>query len=159
MAKTQKNIAAAVTEIITPIAAELGYDIWDVEYVREGADYYLRVTIDSEDGIGIEDCERFHHAIDAPLDESDPIEGAYHLEVSSPGIERDIRTPAHYRACTGERVCAKLFKPKDGTKVLIGTLVGISDDDKTVTITVGEQNIELERAEISKMNVYFEFND
>ena len=86
------NIVASVRAAIAPVVEGLGYSIWDLEYVKEGADWFLRVTIDSPSGITIDDCETVHRAIDPVLDEVDPIEGAYHLEVSSPGIERELRT-------------------------------------------------------------------
>ena len=89
--KKNGSVADVVTALALPIAEELGYSIWDVEYVREGADYYLRITIDNEEGITIDDCEAFSRAIDPILDEADPITDSYHLEVSSPGIERDIK--------------------------------------------------------------------
>ncbi len=84
--KKSGGVVATVKKLAEPIANDLGYELWDVEYVKEGADYYLRITIDSEEGITIDDCERMHRAIDPVLDEEDPIEGFYHLEVSSTGI-------------------------------------------------------------------------
>lgn len=97
MAKNStQGTASAVRELIEPTVTELGYDIWDVEYVKEGADMHLRITIDSEDGIDIDDCEKVHRAIDPLIDEADPIEESYLLEVSSPGIERRLRTPEHF---------------------------------------------------------------
>ena len=86
-----KNVASAVRELLLPTAESLGYVLWDVEYLREGADNILRVTIDSENGINIEDCEKMHRAIDPILDEADPIDQAYTLEVSSPGLGRQIK--------------------------------------------------------------------
>ena len=92
----------------------LGYTLWDVEYVKEGSEWYLRVTIDSPSGITIDDCERVHRAIDPVIDEHDPIENAYHLEVSSPGIERVLRTDAHLAAFAGEEVEVRLYAAVDG---------------------------------------------
>ena len=99
MKKSNGGVALEVAKIAEPLAEELGYFLWDVEYVKEGADMYLRITIDSEEGITIEDCERMHRAIDPLLDEADPIEGAYHLEISSPGIERELKNDMHITAC------------------------------------------------------------
>ena len=98
MAKGQKNIAQTVTDLIIGKINDLGYSLWDVEYVKEGASYYLRITIDSENGISIDDCEKVHRGIETILDDADPIEGAYHLEVSSPGIEHVLRTEDHFPA-------------------------------------------------------------
>ena len=120
MANKKGGIAAVVSELAQPLADQLGYILWDVEYVREGADYYLRITLDSEEGITLDDCERFSRAIDPVLDEADPISDAYHLEVSSPGIERELKTAAHIEACCGWDVEAKLFSPLDGTRIWTG---------------------------------------
>ena len=86
----KKNVAGTVAELIADTVRENGCELWDVEYVKEGADWHLRVTIDREGGVGIDDCERVHRAIDPLLDEADPIEGSYYLEVSSPGIPRPV---------------------------------------------------------------------
>lgn len=99
MKKSSGGIAAAVTKLAEPLAEELGYFLWDVEYVKEGSEMYLRITIDSEEGITIEDCEKMHRAIDPILDEADPIDEAYHLEISSPGIERELKNDMHVEAC------------------------------------------------------------
>jgi len=160
MASSKGNIAARVTEVISPVVAELGYEIWDVEYVKEGADWHLRVTIDSENGIDITDCEKVHRAIDPVLDEFDPIEDAYYLDVSSPGLERDIRTPEHYNACTGEKVEIKLFTAFDGMKSFVGTLIGYLPDTDSVTVEIaGGREVTVTRKQISKCNVYFDFDN
>ncbi len=151
-----KNIAATVREGITPTADALGYTLWDVEFLKEGARRILRVTIDNEDGITIEDCERMHRAIDPILDEIDPIEDAYDLEVSSPGIERDLRTSAHIDACVGERVEARFFAPFEGIKQLEGILLGREGED-TVCIEVQGEEKKFPRSAISKLQTLFDF--
>lgn len=150
-----KNVVALVTEGISPVAAELGYMLWDVEYVKEGARRILRVTIDSEEGITIEDCERMHRAIDPVLDEIDPIEDAYDLEVSSPGIERDLRTDAHIDACVGEDVEVRFFAPFEGQKSMKGILAGREGDE--VLVDVNGEAKHLPRSAIAKMRTVFEF--
>ena len=157
MAKGQKNTAALVEELITPVVNEMGYDIWDVEYVKEGASWYLRITIDSEEGIDLDDCEAVHRAVDPIIDEADPIDEFYYLEVSSPGVERTIRTPWHYECCVGEIVQLKLFSPYNKRKELIGELTGISEDESEIGIIVDGEEIKLKRSLISKANVYFDF--
>ena len=152
--KSANSIVGKATEIAEPVARELGYTLWDVEYVKEGADWYLRYTIDSDNGIGIEDCERMSRAIDPVLDEYDFIEDAYHLEVSSPGLERDIKTDWHMEKCMGEKVTLKLYAPINGAKAIVGTLSGF--DSEFVKITVDEE-ISVPRKAIAKMNIYFEF--
>ena len=145
----KKTVRETVREAIEPTVRELGYMIWDVTYSKIGADYHLEITIDSERGIGIDDCERVHRAIDPILDECDPIEGFYYLEVSSPGIERELRTDEHIAACIGETVEAKLFAPKDGRKTVLGILESYTDG--VVVIKEGEAQISLPRSEISKL--------
>jgi ribosome maturation factor RimP len=151
----KKSIKETVREAITPTVTELGYTIWDIVYSKIGADYHLEITIDSENGINIDDCEKVHRAIDPILDECDPIEGFYYLEVSSPGIERELRTREHIEWSIGERVEAKLFAAKDGRKSLIGTLV--SSDDEGIVIAEDNGETKLLHNEISKLTtVYFE---
>ncbi len=151
----KKGIKETVREVIEPTVAELGYRIWDITYSKQGADYHLEITIDSDNGIGIEDCERVHRAIDPILDEADPIEGFYYLEVSSPGIERELRTEEHIALSVGEKVEAKLFTAKNGAKTVTGTLCAF--EGKSITIDCGEESVTLEKSEISKLTtVYFE---
>ena len=152
-----KNIASTVSELIAPVAEELGYFLWDVEFVKEGARQILRVTIDSEEGINIDDCEKMHRAIDPVLDEADPIETAYYLEVSSPGIERELRTDAHILACIGESVELKLYAPMDGTKAFSGTLAGF--EDGKISIDTGVALKSFDRKDVAKIKTVFNFED
>ena len=151
-----KNIAATVREGIAPTADALGYTLWDVEFLKEGARRILRVTIYKEEGITIEDCEKMHRAIDPILDEIDPIEDAYDLEVSSPGIERDLRTSAHIDACVGERVEARFFAPFEGIKQLEGILLG-REGEESVCIEVNGEEKKFPRSAISKLQTLFDF--
>ena len=151
-----KNIASAVRELITPMAEQMNYWLWDVEFVKEGADKYLRITIDNEEGITIEDCEKFHRAIDPLLDEADPISEAYILEVSSPGIERELKTPEHIDACEGWDVEVKLYAPKNGSKSFRGVLCGY-DGDGNIVIEVGDKKVAFVPEEIAKISTYFDF--
>lgn len=150
----KKNVRDTVREAIEPTVNSLGYEIWDVTYSKIGADYHLEITIDHECGIGIDDCERVHRAIDPILDECDPIEGFYYLEVSSPGIERDLRTDYHINASIGMPVEAKLFAPnKDGRKSYVGILRGY--EDGVVTIDEEGCEVKLGRADISKLGTIY----
>ena len=150
-----KNIASTVLTLVTPVAEEMGYYIWDVEFVKEGADKYLRITLDNEEGITIEDCEKFHRAIDPVLDEADPISEAYILEVSSPGIERELKTPMHIEACEGWDVEIKLYAPKDGSKLFRGELLPLTESGD-VAIRIGDAVTVFERSTVAKINTYFE---
>ena len=151
----KKSIKETVREAIEPTVTELGYRIWDVTYAKVGADYHLEITIDSDDGIGIEDCERVHRAIDPILDEADPIESFYYLDVSSPGLERELRTEEHILLSVGAVVEAKLFAAKDGAKSVTGRLLSFEDGKLVIENEVGKT--ELERSEISRLiTVFFE---
>lgn len=155
MINNSKNISQTVLELALPIAKELNLNIWDVQYVKEGADMYLRITIDSDDGITIEDCERFHNAIDPVLDEADPIEDAYHLEVSSPGVERELKTDEHILKFIGSTVCAKTYAPINSQKTFIGTLMGL--EDNKILLRCNEKDIAINRSSIAKLNIHFDF--
>ncbi len=149
----KKNVRDTVREAIEPTVTELGYRIWDVTYSKIGADYHLEITIDKDGGINIDDCERVHRAIDPILDECDPIEGFYYLEVSSPGIERELRTEEHILSSLGVAVEARLFVARDGSKSVVGELVGYSDG--VVTIKDADIEISIPRNEISKLSTVY----
>ena len=149
----KKSIKETVREAIEPTVKELGYDIWDITYQKIGADYHLEITIDSENGINIEDCERVHRAIDPILDECDPIEGFYYLEVSSPGVERELRTQEHILRSVGVKAVAKLFAAKDGVKNFVGIIKGFEDGKLTLETQSGD--VTLLESEISKLTTVF----
>ena len=155
MAKGAGSVAQRVWEIAEPLADEIGIWIWDVEFVKEGARRVLRITVDSEEGIGIEDCEKLHRAIDPLLDEADLIEEQYYLEVSSPGIERELKNDIHIEACEGWDVEVKLYAPKDGSKLYRGVLLPLAENGD-IAIQVGESTVVFERSTVAKINTYFE---
>ncbi len=153
--KMKKSVKETVREAIAPTIADLGYDIWDITYQKIGADYHLEITIDSENGINIEDCEKVHRAIDPILDECDPIEGFYYLDVSSPGIERELRTEAHILSQIGVKAEAKLYAAKDGRRSIIGIIKSLEGD--VITITEPSGDVQLKLSEVSKLTtIYFE---
>ena len=149
------SIADRVEALVTPVADELGLYIWDVEFAKRGPDNYLTVTIDSDEGIDIDDCERMHRAIDPLLDEADLIDKAYMLEVSSPGIERDLKRDEHYDWAIGETVELKLYAAINGTKAIKGEL--ISFDETALVISVKGAETTLERKNVSKAKTVFDF--
>lgn len=151
----KKSIAAHVRELCLPVCDELGLILWDVEYVKEGADYTLRITIDSEEGVTIDDCERMTRAIDPILDEDDPIENSYRLEVSSPGVERTLTRPEHFEAMEGAEVEVKLFAPVDGSKTHRGILSGYANGD--VTVQIGDNPVTFKKADVAKVVTVFEW--
>ncbi len=151
-----RGIAERVRTIIEPTADELGYYLWNVEYVKEGAYYILRVTIDNDEGITIDDCERMTRAIDPILDLHDPIEDAYLLEVSSPGIERELTRDDHFALCVGEKVEVRLFAPVDGSRVWVGILGALDSEGCVPVETAGVTRV-FPRSAISKIRTVFDF--
>ena len=135
MAKQRKgNTVETVWQLAQPIAESLGLKLWDVRFVKEGATWILRIFIDKEDGVNIEDCENMSRAVDGPLDEADPIDQAYCLEVSSPGIERELTRPEHFEQMTGEAVVLHLIRPDAaGQRELAGILNGLTEEGVNIT--------------------------
>ena len=159
MKKSGGNVVATVKRLAEPIAEQLGYELWDVEYVKEGADYYLRITIDSSEGITIDDCEKMHRAIDPVLDEADPSEGFYHLEVSSTGIERELKTDRHIEASEGWSVEVRLYAPVDGSKAFIGELLPLGEDGEIRILLPDETEMAFPRASVASLRTRYDFED
>ena len=154
------GIAGTVRALLEDKIEQMGYFLWDVEYVKEGASYYLRVTIDDEEGINIDDCEKVHRAIDPILDEADPIDQAYILEVSSPGIERELRTDAHLMACEGWQVEVRLYAPLDGSKVYRGVLQEYIPQEGILFLTMPDgSEKKFPRESVSKISTVYDFGD
>ncbi len=158
----KKKIAGMIEELLDGFLQENGYELYNCEFVKEGRDWFLRVYIDYADTdsgderyIGTEDCEKTSRYLSEKLDEADPIEQNYYLEVSSPGLDRPLLKPAHYERYVGKEVEIKLYKGKDGTKKIEGVLEAFEkedgDDDYTVKVT-GHDGKEwnLQLAEIAK---------
>lgn len=130
----KQTTVSRVEEIIKPFAEELGYDIWDVKYVKEGSDWYLRIFIDKDGGIDINDCVDFTHAVSKPLDEADPISQSYMLEVSSPGVERELTRDEHFEKFVGDKVMVRLIRALDGVRDFNGTLTKYENKELTVKL-------------------------
>ena len=135
-----------------PVAQNLGISLWDTEFVKEGASWFLRYYIDKPDGILMDDCEAFSKAIDPLLDEEDFIDEAYYLEVSSPGIERKLTKPEHFAFCMGETVKVRFIRPVDGVKELTGKLLGF--DGGKFTVKVGESEKTIEQRSCAWVRLY-----
>lgn len=132
------RIAERVRELALPVAAELGLELWDVEYLREAGQWYLRVYIDKLEGyVGIDDCERFSRALDPILDEADPIAESYTFEVSSAGAERELKRPGDFQRFLGSLVEVRLYQAKDGQKSYVGTLSAYDDGAVTIETPAG----------------------
>lgn len=135
---SSKNTVKRISEFVAPLVEELGYFVWDLEYLKEGPTRILRLTIDSEEGITIDDCETVSRAVSDLLDEKDPISESYTFQVSSPGIERELKTSMHVEACEGWDVEAKFYAPVPelgGAKQLRGVLGGYDEDGKIIIYT------------------------
>ena len=146
------DIAAALA---APVAEEHGCTLWDVEYVKEAGSYYLRVYIDKDGGISIDDCENVSRTLSDLLDEADPISDAYTFEVSSAGADRVLRTKEHFAAFLGELVDLRLYQAKDGSKSVTGKLA--SYEDGAVRLSVGEETISFTKQEISQVRLHVSF--
>ena len=134
-----KNIAETVEGYISAYFSETVYELYDIEFVKEGPNWYLRIFADKEGGIAIDDCEIISRAVEAILDTKDPIEQAYILEVSSPGIDRPLKKPADYEKYAGRIVDVKLYKPRDGEKEFQGKLIGLKDDEIVIEDEAGKE--------------------
>ena len=129
-----KNIESKVSSLIEPIIEAIGYSLYDLLYVKEGKDYYLRVVIDKPEGIDLDDCEKVNDAITDILDEADYIKDMYFLEVSSPGIERVLRKDKHFMGQIGNEIYLKLFKSVSGKKEIQGILKEYSSESLTLEL-------------------------
>lgn len=149
------NTVAAVTKIVGPIAEQLGLILWDVRFVKEGASWYLRIFIDKEGGVTLDDCEAMSRAINDPLDEADPIDQAYFLEVSSPGIERELTRPEHFEAMKGRDVSVNLYRPTaDGDKEIIAELLGLDDDNNILLADLDGVEFAINRKDAVSVRLY-----
>ena len=146
---------AKTEALLTPIAQANGVEIYDVEYVKEGADWYLRAYIDKPEGVNIIDCENVSRALSDALDKADFIPDAYILEVSSPGLGRTLKKDKHLQKSIGEEVEIKLFKPIDKCKEFAGVLTDF--DEKQITILEGEISRTFERSEIALIRLALDF--
>lgn len=131
------NVVTAVWEIAEPLAEELGLILWDVKFLKEGTNWYLRIIIDKEDGIGIDDCVAMNDALDVPLDEADPIEQSYNLQISSPGIERELVRDFHFMRYLGSDITVKFRSAVNGVKLHNCVLKGYEDGKVTCTLSDG----------------------
>ena len=148
------NIETKVEQLLEKTIVDLGYDLYDVRYEKEGKDYYLRIIIDKPEGIDINDCETVNNAINDMLDEADYIKDQYFLEVSSPGLERVLRKDKHLERNIGEEINVKLFKKDEkGQKEYLGKLKEF--DDLKIVIEQDENEIQIERKNISQIKTVY----
>ncbi|MCL1788088.1 MAG: ribosome maturation factor RimP [Defluviitaleaceae bacterium] len=138
--------------LLAPVATSQGCELYDIEYVKEGGDRILRLFIDKPEGIDIDDCERVSRAAEVVLDENDPITGEYRLQVSSPGVERRLKKPAHFARFIGHKVEVRLFAPLDpvsGRKKYTGVITAFADNKLTIKTSEDDQTVTFELPQIS----------
>ena len=129
----KNGVAAKVTDLVSDIIADLGYELVDVEYVKEGSKWYLRLYVDKEGGITIDDCQNVHEHVTDIIDAADPIQGPYYFEVSSPGLDRPLKTDRDFERYRGEIVEVSLYAPDEaGVKNYAGKLLGKSGQELTI---------------------------
>lgn len=150
----KQDIEKRTEELVQDIIDSGGYELWDVEYVKEGSDYYLRVYADKEGGIMIDDCVTISRALEAKLDAEDFIEEAYILEVSSPGLTRKLKKDKDYDRSIGKLVFVKLYKAGQGAKEFVGRLKEV--DDKLLKLDIDGDEVVLDRNNISSARLEYE---
>lgn len=148
------STVSRVWALAQPIAGELGLSLWDVRFVKEGADWFLRIFIDRPEGVTIEDCEAMSRAVDKPLDELDAIEQSYCLEVCSPGLERELVRPEHFAQFEGWPVNVRLIRPlEDGRKDLRGVLLGLNEDGMVGLRLAGDEEVAVSKKDTASVKL------
>lgn len=149
------KITERVWAIAEPVVNGFDLRLWDVEYVREGADWFLRVYIDKDGAVDINDCEKVSRALDPILDEEDPIPDSYTFEVCSAGCERVLKRPGDFMQFLGSQVLVKLYRPRDGRKEYVGTLEAY--ENGALTLRVGKEVMTFTSEETALVRLYVEF--
>ncbi len=149
------KITEQVAQFAQPVVESLGCKLWDVEYVREGSERFLRLYIDKDGGVDIEDCEKVHRAVDPILDEKDPIAESYHFEVCSAGLERALKRPSDFETFMGSPILVKLYRPYNGLKEIPAVLQGY--EDGKITVLAGKETIVFEKSQVALVRLRVEF--
>ena len=149
------KITDLTAELARPVVEACGCTLWDVEYIKEAGSWYLRLYIDKEGGISIDDCEAVSRGVDPLLDEADPIQGSYTFEVSSAGLERALKRPGDFEQFMGSAVLVKLYRPRNGLKEIPCVLDAY--EDGKITVTAGKETITFEKSEVALVRLRVEF--
>lgn len=149
------KITELTAQLARPVVEACGCTLWDVEYIKEAGSWYLRLYIDKEGGVSIDDCEAVSRGVDPLLDEADPIQDAYTFEVSSAGADRPLKKPEHFAAFLGAQVDVKFYKTVNGQKSVTGVLVGF--DDNSVTLNLGGEEVAFDKKEIAFVRLHVSF--
>ena len=150
-----KKITEVVGALAEPAVQAQGCRIWDVEYVREAGQWYLRLYLDKDGGVDINDCEAISRAVDPILDEKDPIPGSYHFEVCSAGLERVLKRPSDFQKYLGSPITVKLYRPRNGMKEIPCVLRGY--EDGRLTVEAGKETVTFEKSEVALVRLRVEF--
>lgn len=142
------KVTEKVEELARPVVEDEGCELWSVEYVREAGSWYLRVFIDKDGGVGIDDCERISRRLDPILDEADPIPDSYVFEVGSAGAERELKRPSDFEKFMGSEVEVKLYQPYEGKKSLVGKLEAYENGDITIS------SVQLRKSQIAQVKLH-----
>lgn len=153
MTKTEQEI----TKMVSPLITDLGYELYDVMFLKEGAEWFLRIFIDSPNGIDLDDCEKVSNRVSDLLDETDPITTSYSLEVSSCGLERHLREKIHFEKAIGKNIEIKFYKPINGEKSIVGELLKVNDN--TISLKVNEGNVDINFSDISSAKILFDWEE
>ena len=149
------KVTDLVASFAKPVVEAHGCELWDVEYVREGSDYFLRIYLDKETGVDINDCEAISRALDPILDEKDPIAESYHFEVCSAGLERTLKRPSDFERFMGSNITVKLYRPRNGLKEIPCVLTGY--EDGKITVEAGKETITFEKSQVALVRLRVEF--
>ena len=150
-----KKVTEIVAELAAPVAAEFGCELWDMEYVREAGQWFLRLYLDKDGGVDILDCENVSRRVSDLLDEADPIEGSYIFEVSSAGAERQLKRPSDFEKFLGSPVLLKTYQNRDGRKEFPGVLKEY--DGGAVVLEMGKQELRFEKNEVAMVRLRIVF--
>lgn len=155
--KKKRRVVDVVSDIATPLCEAENLELVDVEFVKEGPHRYLRLTIDKEEGVSLEDCEYVSRGLNQELDRLDPIEENYFLEVTSPGVERELKRDIDYKKFAGKMIQAKLYQAINGQKVIEGILVGLKDG--YILVEVGKETIEIPKDKAATVKLLVTFDN
>ena len=145
------KVTDAVAALALPIVEQAGCTLWDVEYVKEAGEWFLRVYIDRDSGVDIDCCEAVSRPLSDALDEADPIQGGYTFEVSSAGLDRALKRPGHFAQCMGQKVDLRLYRPVEGRKEITGALTGYEDG------AVSVDGVRFDKKDVAQVRLHVEF--
>ena len=152
----KKSIELTIEELVSPIVDDKGFEIVDIEYVKEAGEYYLRIFLDKEGGISLNDCESVSRELSEILEVKDPIKDNYFLEVSSPGLDRPLKKDKDFLRYKGRDIEIKLYKPLNGSKQFEGQLVGL-DEDKNIVVVIDNNEVEFNKKDVALVRLAIKF--